>query len=553
MSSKRPAILMGILLALILGYVYLPHWDSQPAGHPARPIDTPPLPGSSSVSGLDVRQNDTGAWVASFDYFYTGEPQSAYFVVELTFKAGHSGQPGAFRGERTFMPRVVRGKHHASVEIQYPGSEIVSQQVAVKLRSYKTGDTALASQQIDKVINWPNWQTWQRDREFAKNTADEMFNRAVALIDTGTQQQLDEAKFILEKLIGKDAGFVAGYIELGRVAMKTNWSTQGLHDAENLLSSALQIQPDSVNAKILLGYVYAHQEHYAKAEALFAEVAGSGPKNPWLWANWGELLAMQGKFDQAIPKYREAIARPVTHDTYDRARQDAYRHLLALLERRKDLDGMESLYKQRIAEYGLSSCFSADYASFLLRQRGDSAGAIELASAGLNLNCNDANSRQVLGLAHYVAWADAKGENRSESLNQARIYLPAGPMPLYLLAASDRTAAAAKKLIATGEPIDQKDNEKNTALAYALRQGDLDAAKRLLQLGARPETLVGYEEIPVALMPVMAGNVQAIRMMQRFGADYSKLRYLGATAVDIARESGNSELLQVLTRKESVL
>jgi ankyrin repeat protein len=53
-----------------------------------------------------------------------------------------------------------------------------------------------------------------------------------------------------------------------------------------------------------------------------------------------------------------------------------------------------------------------------------------------------------------------------------------------LLAASDRTTPAAKKLIAAGEPIDQRDNEKLTALAYALQDQNLAAAKRLLTLGS---------------------------------------------------------------------
>jgi ankyrin repeat protein len=64
-------------------------------------------------------------------------------------------------------------------------------------------------------------------------------------------------------------------------------------------------------------------------------------------------------------------------------------------------------------------------------------------------------------------------------------------MPLHLLAASNRTAGAAKVLIASGEAIDQKDNAKLTALAYALKDRNLDAARRLLVLGAHPYKLVG--------------------------------------------------------------
>ena len=205
------------------------------------------------------------------------------------------------------------------------------------------------------------------------------------------------------------------------------------------------------------------------------------------------------------------------------------------------------------SEFGPGACYSADYARFLLQVRGDTQGAIDMARGALNLNCADSGARQILGLAEYVKWAEASGTDRAEALNQARIYLPAGAMPLYLLAMSDRTIRAAKQLIAAGEQLDQKDNDKLTALAYALKNRDLAAAKRLLALGARSDIPVGYGDVPVALMPVMEGDLQAIRIMQQYGVDYSKLRYRGATAFDFAKQSGNSALLKALGDKGAVL
>jgi tetratricopeptide (TPR) repeat protein len=323
--------------------------------------------------------------------------------------------------------------------------------------------------------------------------------------------------------------------------------------SEALLSSALQINPGSANAKVLLGYVYSHQNRFKKAEALFSEAANSDTHNLWLWTNWGEMLAMQGRVDQAAEKYRRAISEPMTHDTYDRARAEAYRRLLELLQRRQDLDGMEALYKQRIGEFGPGSCYSSDYARFKLQVRGDTQGAIDLARGALNQNCEDSEARQILGLAEYVKWASESGPQRAEALNQARIYLPAGPMPLYLLATSDRTVHAAKALTVAGEEIDQRDNDGFTALAHALQDGDLGAAKRLLVLGARADAPIGVAQMPVALLPVMKGNIDAVRMMRRSGVDYSKLRFRGTTAIDFAKQSGNSELLEALGQKASVL
>jgi ankyrin repeat protein len=170
----------------------------------------------------------------------------------------------------------------------------------------------------------------------------------------------------------------------------------------------------------------------------------------------------------------------------------------------------------------------------------------------LSLSC-EAPPRQLLGLASYLIWAERDGTESVAALNQARIFLPVGPMTLYLLARNDSTAPAAKKLIASGEAIDQKDNEEMTALAYALQNDEFEAAERLLVLGARPETPVTAAAIPVALLPVLDGNRMAIGVLQRAGVDYSKLRYRGVSALELARQAGNDELVQALNPKGRIL
>ena len=556
-SSKRPAILMGILLLLLLAYLVDTRFKSLLRQNYVPPAaQLAPLPGKTSVSNLKAHQDVMGSWMADFDYFYTGEPRYPVLYVELDPQATSANDKGKgsleFPQRSTFVPHLQLGTHHVSLAIAYPGSERTTRLVAVTLKD-QLHRTIVATQQIDQAIEWPTFATWAQLQQMSQNTPEQNLRRAVELIDSENETQLVEAKMILEKLISRNAQFDAAYVELARDTLKSNWGPEGLHQAEDLLSSALQIRPDSANAKILLGYIYAHENRFAKAQELFTDAAVSNPPNLWLWSNWGEMLALQRNYVQAIAKYREAIAHPVTHDTYDRARKFAYKRLLELLGQKKDLDGMEALYKQQVAEYGPGSCYSSDYARFLLQVRGDTQGAIDLARRALNQDCEDSPAREVLGLAEYVKWANATGPERAESLNQARIYLPAGPTPLYLLATSDRTSPAIKQLIAAGERIDQKDNRNQTALAYALQNGDLGAAKRLLTLHARPDAPVGYEDVPLALVPVMQGNIEAIRLMREFGVNYSKLRYRGATAIDFAKQSGNHALLDALGRNEATL
>jgi tetratricopeptide (TPR) repeat protein len=555
MPSQRPLVLAGILIALLLGYAFRSNFSHPEASfrQTIPPSELVPLPGKNSISGLTIRQDKQGAWRAEFEYYYTGEPKFAALRIELAPSIGSSISPIGSQRRDTYLPAAQRGQHHVSAAIAYPGGEQTTRQISAKLLRSMTGDQVIASQEIDAVINWPTFQTWIQQQQMVQSSPESNLNRAVQLIDSESAPQLSEAKAILEQLIAQNAQFDAAYVELARIAMKSNWGPEGLHQAEALLSSALQIKPANVNAKILLGYVYSHQNRFTKAEALFSEAASSDTRNLWLWTNWGEMLAMQGKLEQAADKYRRAITEPMTHDTYDRARAEAYSRLLELLQRREDLDGMEVLYKQRIGEFGPGSCYSSDYARFKLQVRGDTQGAIDLARGALNQDCEDSEARQILGLAEYVKWAADSGAERAKALNQARIYLPVGPMPLYLLAKSDRTVRAAKALIVAGEQIDQRDNDGLTALAHALQDGDLVAAKRLLMLGARADAPIGIEQMPVALLPVMEGKIEAVRMMRRSGVDYSKLRFRGTTAIDFAKQTGNSQLLDALGQKASLL
>jgi tetratricopeptide (TPR) repeat protein len=548
---------MGTLLVVLIVYFNRTNIGLQPSfvAAPPPPARQAALPGKNEITALSVKQDENGTWTADVDYYYTGEPQFATLRIVLTpLQVGAPSPEHSGRLTTYLLSFVQRGRHHASGAITYPGNELTTRQIEAKLLGVdKGGERVIASQRVDKVINWPTFVTWLHDREMAQNSPQANLDHAVALIDAGSPEELTQAKAILERLIGQNARFDAAYVEMARIAMKANWGPQSLHEAETLLSSALEINPSSVNAKVLLGYVYAHQKQFARAENLYSELSHSETRNLWLWTNWGELYEMQGKSDLAIVKYREAVSRPMTHDTYDRARADAYRRLLALLERRRDLDGMEALYKQRIAEFGPGSCYSSDYARFKLQTRGDTQGAIDLARGALNQDCEDSQARQILGLAEYVEWASTTGAQRNEALNQARIYLPVGPMALYLLATSERTVAAAKGLAASGESLDQQDNDGLTALAIALQNADLAAAKRLLALGARPDAPTGMGHVPVALIPVIEGNVDAIRLMRRFGVDYSKLRFRGATAFDVAKQSGNKALLDALGQSTSVL
>jgi tetratricopeptide (TPR) repeat protein len=557
MASKKTVVLASILVLLVAVFVLRPQVQAYvaEAGPKAAPAPVPqapqaPLPGTNSLSNLAVSQGPDGRWQVDFDYFYTGEPRDASVYVYQVVAASTL---------HTVPTRVLsvaqlakRGSNHYSGELRNPRVyelAVTTQIQAVFTQTGIPGAPEFARVTLDQQVRWPDPIVAEVEKALAIGKPELVVDKAVDLIDRGQPEDFNTARSMLQALVERSPRTDSAYVELARVAMKTNWTPVGLRDAERLIGSALTISPDSANARILLGYVYAHQRRYREAEPLFAQAAASDPPNLWLWANWGELLAMQGRKEAAVQKYREAVKRPVARNSYDRARTDAYEKLLRLLDERNDAGAMEALLQQRAQEYPGSGCYGTDYARFVVLQRADGARAAQVQRDLPSPQCDKEQGRQVQGLIHYVNWAGAQEPGRAEMLLQARAFLAPSPALFYLLASTDKAVPIAQQLVATGEKVDVQDNQGMDALGYALRNGDVAVARRLLRLGARPDSPQGRERIPAALIPVVNGDPAAIRLLQGAGVDYTRLAFQGTTAVEIARSRGDRKLLELLDPK----
>lgn len=548
MRMKYSFILLAAMLAVLAPSVmHAQSNPARPASASVRPNE-PPLPGTSSISNVEVKKDDQGNWVVSFEYFFTGEPDDTW--VRVSQLAAGSRSVNEDGTTAVSYDRARRGTHQRSVTLRHPSdATAVTSQIQVGMG---VGMMATAAPiKVTKNVNivWTHPVVTEVEAAIKAGQPQKIVDKAVELIDKGNRSTLEAARFMLQALIERQPTADSAYVELARVAMKTNWSAAGLRDAESLIRSALKLKPDSVNAKILLGYVLAHQDRYKEAEALFVQSAANDPPNLYLWANWGELLYRQKRWDEALAKYREALKRPPPGNTYDRARKESYVTALYLLRRKGDVDGLEATLKQRVRDYPNTSCFDVEYARFLAGQRLDDAGAIAHLRDFPSPSCDEASVRNVQGLAHYVRWSRATPDAKTPLLLQARAFMPPGPMVFNMLASSDPTVAVAQQLMAAGDKIDIQDSERFDALGMALRDGDIGTARRLLRLGAKPTALQGSEQIPAAVIPVIDRNEEGIRLMQQSGVDYSRLRYGNGLLFDAIRASGDKKLLEMLKPK----
>lgn len=540
MSIQRSFLLLAFagtaVCAAPHGAAFVPVADAPPQKASA---------GANAIASVQVAQAADGAWTVTVEYQYSGVPEGAKLVVKQMVNQGGSG--AGLVPYRVGEVELAVGKHRAQLPLRHPGDplERFTQEIRVEIwdrQSRQVVQSALAHK-----IEWPDPRVVRQDAEVAAQKPEVLLLRAARLIDTGEPSALRQAKQLLERTLRQHPRLDQAYLELARVAMKTNWGPEGLREAEGLIRSAQQLNPASVNARILMGYVLANQGRKKEAASLFEEAARLGTDNLWLWANWGELLLAQGDTAGAAAKFREGLRRPPTGDGNDLARQQAYLHLLQLHQRRGELDAVEKLQRQRRAEYPNVGCFALSHARFLVTMRGDARGAEAILASLPPTICEAGEGRMLLALVHYAAWAQAAPAAKPEALRRARVTAPVSPFLFYALAESEPTAAAAKQLVAAGESIGMQDDQGRDALSYALAEGNIPAAGRLLALGARGDALVGTERMPVALLPVLSGDAAGVQLMQRAGVDYRQLRFRGATAVEIARERGNEPVLRLLT------
>lgn len=511
----------------------------------------PPLEGKNSITNIKAIKTSNGRWKVSLDYFSKGGGQLKTFI-NIAWSVDASGpQNNAETQYKGIDLLAIQGAHHIENELPYPwqtGGMTTKYVVATLVQGYASDRKTLVSENIPLVVAWPSPEIWMADNEIQDKSEAEVVRKASDQIDGGN---LIDSKRLLERLLTKKPNVDSAYLELARIAMKSNWGPEGLHQAEVLIDSALRIQPMSADALVLQGYVYKNQGRLNEAESIFGKASNTKTNNLWLWINWGELRESQGNANGAIDKYMKATNQKPTHDRNDRARQLGYERLISIYRARKDVHRLNDLYKNRMNDYSDNACFRSAYARFALQQLGEFQKSLDLAKDATESICIEANGKQILGLAYYAMWMNAESADKNGYLNQARILYPASARLLFDLSASERTANAVKKLIAGGERIDQLDNQRASALAYAVRQKDYETAKRLLSFGARPELIVGNFELPVAILPLLEGDYDGIIELRKIGVDYSKITYQGISLLQYAKKIKDEKLIRALGKSPS--
>lgn len=130
----------------------------------------------------------------------------------------------------------------------------------------------------------------------------------VLATDAGANGQTDLQKTLLDSLVG-------AYPQDERAQTTLGTYYFGILDyahAVEHLKAATAIAPKYAPAYNLLGYAHRFLENYPEAEAAFKTYTELIPTEANPYDSYAELLLREGKFDQSIQTYRQALAKDST-------------------------------------------------------------------------------------------------------------------------------------------------------------------------------------------------------------------------------------------------
>jgi tetratricopeptide (TPR) repeat protein len=590
--GRRPAKTKPELLdeALVTSLLF------SPIQNPARP----PVRGwrfamvlSIAMWSMSICLAHAGSETASIvDFKYVGMPKDAgdpsrFYadsdtqpalpdaLIEVRYKYdGSQGQ--AYMGAKAVSPDGAEGSYYErpispgnngvqKLDIIKPFTPSQIQTKTIEIFIYTKDDAThfnknLVTKTVDWVIAWPE----ARVRIQAPQQSKESFHKhlladAVDIIDHhGRAGDFEVAKNNLDKIILEDPANSQAYLELARIAMKSDpdasekQSYPGLVEAQRLIKVALKFNPSYANSYILLGYVLAIQHRTDEAIAAFTEAKNIGTKNLWLYYNWGFALELDHRTDAAIGKYREGLALMPVAETSENASTNRaipamFSHLTAIFYNKDDVPALDAVYQQRLARLD-ESCEKTFYGELKLYRMGDYDTAILWGTRALQQNCRS-GARPLLAAAYLTKWAldtsPTSAKERETLLDRGQAFITDTQKTIVDIASSPLTAKALPKLKGAGFEIDGKDAKGLTPLAYAAAQGKSDAVQELIRAGANPDVVLEQGWTPL-MIATAANHADVVNVLLNAHVNVARKSGDGSSAMSIAKNMGNDPIVKLL-------
>jgi formylglycine-generating enzyme required for sulfatase activity/TPR repeat protein len=103
-------------------------------------------------------------------------------------------------------------------------------------------------------------------------------------------------------------------------------------------------------------------------------------------------------------------------------------------------------------------------------------------------------------------------------------------------------------LIATGVPVNIKDNDGWTPLMHAAEEGHTGVVKALLKAGANIRIMLP-DGVDALMMATRRGHAEVVKLLLRKGANPARKNESGTSAMDLAKNGGHSEIIALFKPK----
>lgn len=382
----------------------------------------------------------------------------------------------------------------------------------------------------------------------------QLAQQAKALLDqySGDPRLLEQASELIAQALNADGRSAEALIEQSRFIMKSGGALRPtiLTAAETPLRHSLAYHPDHGNTLVLLGYVLTHQRRFDEATAAFDTARRVKADSPWLDLNNGELLLLQGRFEDGLDRYQAAIEDPkVPRRVKDWATEEMSRQLAKMGRG----DQAVAAYEKLITS-GRSRAWTYGHYSRVLRVNLiDTRRSVEMGREALK-RMDYGWGRDNLGRSLYLAWAEALIEEKNKAkarqlYAEAQEYVPDAGVLLDEIHEYPRAHPIVAALKQQGYSLNtfagSTIGTNDTPLTMAAKSGNEAIAKQLLDAGADPD-VVGGGGGTALMYATYFGHPEVIRLLLKRGANPWLRDPAGTDAEAVAQRAGKPEAAQLL-------
>lgn len=254
----------------------------------------------------------------------------------------------------------------------------------------------------------------QTDLRYSEQNPDlfEKVEEARKLIDgyRGRTEQLVKSQELLEYVLNEDDRFVPAYRQAARLVIRAGsinsemYREGALEQAEKLLRTSLQIEPDYAESYVQLANILHDQGDYAGMLDSLERAEAIGTEDPWLKFFWAQHDQAVGERDKALVKFQAMVDDPLS-DT--RVVSSSLVQMIKIYKQLGRNDQVNSMYLKQIELDPDSAWHWGNYSSFLLYRMHDVDNAILAGEKALSL-MNYPRGRLTTASALYTKWAYAK-------------------------------------------------------------------------------------------------------------------------------------------------